>query len=119
MSRYMNDYDIQHAVGRFIRASKPNRLALAYVVQNLAEWADEHSDGWAYWQAPRNAADKAMRHIESTTNAANDAQETEDISDAQVREAVRPIKAFLTRQKAEPRHKEIILRSTVDAYDRG
>lgn len=95
--RYMNDYDIEFAVRRFTRATKPNRLALALVVQNLAEETNQVSDGWAYWPKPCRAAEQAIRLIESTTNAANDEQERVDITDAEMIAAVRPIKAFLTR----------------------
>lgn len=112
--RYMNDWDRTYAYRRFTRASKPNRLALVMVVDNLARWADNHSDGWAHWPLPARAADKAMALIESTTNAANDAQERTDITDEEMLAAVKPIKAFLTRQKVSPEAREIILRATHD-----
>lgn len=114
--RYMNDYDIHNAVSRFTRASKPNRLALALVVRNLAEWADSHSDGWAYWDKPRRAADGAMSLIESRTYADNERQEREDITDEQLLAAVKPIKAFLSRYQATPEAREIILRATHDIH---
>lgn len=109
--RYMNDYDLDRAVSRFIQASCPNRLALALVVRNLAEWANDHSDGWAYWTEPRKAANEAMSHIESTTNAANRAQEEQDITDEQMMAAAIPIGSFLRRYKASPEAKERILRA--------
>lgn len=114
--RYMNDYDIHNAVSRFTRASKPNRLALALVVRNLAEWADQHSDGWHSWPKPARAADKAMALIESRTNAENDEQERVDITDEQLLAAVKPIKAFLSRYQATPEAREIILRATHDIH---
>ena len=98
--RYMNDHDLDFARRRFTRASKPNRLALVMVVDNLREWTNRHSDGWAYWPAPARAAQRAIEHIVSTTHAANTAQEATDIADEEMLLAVRPIKAFLTRQKA-------------------
>ena len=108
---YMNDYDLHFARQRFTRSSTPNRLALVMVVDNLREWADNHSDGWAYWPKPARAAAKAMEQIASTTNVQNRAQEAQDITDAELLAAVRPIKAFLTRQKADPRDRELILRA--------
>lgn len=105
MARYMNDYDLYFARQRFTRATCPNRLALAIVVDNLREWADTVSDGWAYWQKPKRAADKAMSLIESTTNAANDEQERHDVSDEEMLAAVRPIKAFLTRMSKQNDHR--------------
>lgn len=112
---YMNEYDRTGAIYRFARASKPNRLGLAFMVDNLATWADNHSDGWAYWPKPARAAEKAMRLIESTTNAANEQQERVDITDAEMLAAARPIKAFCTRMvKAGTmtrEDREMILRS--------
>jgi len=111
--RFMNDYDLAYARRRFGRGNTPNRLALVLVVDNLREQTNLVSDGWAYWPKPCRAAEKAIRLIESTTNAANDKQEYYDISEAAMLAAVRPIKAFLTRHahvySAEQR--ELILRA--------
>lgn len=113
--RYMNDYDLDSARSRFTRASCPNRLALVLVVDNLREWADTVSDGWAYWPKPARAADKAMALIESRTNRENQEQEANDITDAEMLAAVRPIKAFLTRtMEATPEWRERILRAVSD-----
>ena len=111
--RYMSDFDLWFARRRFTRASAPNRLALVMVVDNLREWTNNHSDGWAYWQPPRRAAQLAIDHIYSTTNDANDAQEATDITDEEMLYAVRPIKSFLTKHRhiVTPEAREIILRS--------
>jgi hypothetical protein len=109
--RYMNDYDLEQARRRFTGLTMPNRLALVMVVDNLREQTDMVSDGWAYWPKPRRAADKAMALIDSSTFSVR-----EDITDAEMRAAVRPIKSFLTRHahvySAEQR--EIILRAVTD-----
>ena len=112
--KFMNDYDLYCARQRFTRSTTPNRLALVMVVDALREWADNHSDGWAYWPKPVRAAATAMGHIESRTNRENDEQEANDITDKQMKDAVRPIRAFLTRAGATPDAKERILRA-VDA----
>ena len=93
--KYMNDYDLTRAVRRFEHT--PRRRALALVVSHLAEQTNDVSDGWAYWPKPLRAAAKAIVLIESTTNAANERQEAEDITVAEFRKAMRPIKSFLTR----------------------
>lgn len=108
---FMNEYDLAHARSRFTRASKPNRLALVLVVEHLADWADNNSDGWAYWPKPCRAAERAMSLIESRTYAENQEQEDHDITDAEMQAAVRPIKAFLTRQKVRAEDRELILRA--------
>lgn len=100
---FMNDYEIDLALRRFSssNATTPNRFRLAETVANLAVWADNNSDGWAYWPKPSLAASRAMRLIWSTTNAENQAQEETDATDAETTAALRPIKAFLTRQGVE------------------
>ncbi len=110
--RYMNDYDLQTARQRFTRSTTPNRLALVMVVDNLREWADRNSDGWAYWRKPLQAATKAIALIDSYTNEERREQEREDITDAEMLAAVKPIKSFLTREKANERDRELILRAT-------
>jgi hypothetical protein len=101
--QFMNDYDLDCARSRFGRGQTPNRLALVMVVDNLREWADSVSDGWAYWPKPARAADKAMTLINSRTSRENDEQERHDITEAEMLAAVRPIKAFLTKA-AKERH---------------
>ena len=108
---FMNEYDLDEARSRFTRATVPNRLALVMVVDNLRQWADSHSDGWAYWPKPTRAAAKAMELIESRTYAENRVQEENDITDTEMRAAVRPIKSFLTRNGATAEDRERILRA--------
>lgn len=115
--RFMSDTDLLFAQTRFIRANKPNRLALVLVVDHLRKWADSVSDGWHSWPKPCRAAEQAIRLIESTTNRANDEQEREDITDAQMQAAVRPIKSFLTRM-AKERHGLYPDRAMVTAEER-
>lgn len=109
--KFMNEYDLTDARHRFISASKPNRLALVLMVERLAEWTDQHSDGWAYWPKPCRAAARAIGHIESRTYSENREQEETDVSDAEMAAAARPVKAFLTRQKVSAEQRELILRS--------
>jgi hypothetical protein len=94
---FMNDYDLDNAVSRFTRATKPNRLGLALVVRALAEETNWVSDGWHSWPKPCRAAARAISLIESRTYRENEEQERTDITDAEFRAAVTPIKSFLTR----------------------
>lgn len=110
--KFMNDYDIAFARQRFGRGNTPNRLALAIMIERLAEWADENSDGWPYWAKPVRAAQTAITLVESSTNAENEYQERVDITDVHVAAAVKPVKAFLARQGVPAERKELILRST-------
>jgi len=101
----MNDFDLHCARQRFGRGNTPNRLALTMVVDNLREWSDKHSDGWAYWPKPVRAAAKAIALVDGLDRA------TGDITDAEMSAAVRPIKAFLTRQQVSTHDRELILRA--------
>jgi hypothetical protein len=95
--RYMNDWDLDRALRSYSPSTTPNRAYLAAVVANLAEWANQNSDGWAYWPKPVQAARKAIELIDSTTNAENDRRQRVDATDAERVAALRPIKSFLTR----------------------
>ena len=83
---YMNDYDIMLAQQRF--ASHP---VLGKAVQFLAAFKDEvdsHSDGWAYWKCPVQAAKKLMEMLQGKTEA----------TEANFKKAMVPIKSFMTRR---------------------
>jgi hypothetical protein len=114
--RYMNDWDLDQARRRYGRGETPNRLALVMVVDNLRQWANENSDGWVYWPKPCRAASKAIELIESTAYPEYERRQHEDITDAEMLAAVRPIKSFLTRApqygaRVTPEDREIILRA--------
>ena len=106
MARFMNEYDINLALSRCTRLSQPNRLAAALVLDHLRDWADYNSDGWAYWAKPRQAAAKLIDLLYQEHDT--------DASDEELRAALRPVKAFLTRQKVKPTEREIILRAAED-----
>jgi hypothetical protein len=110
--KYMNDYDLDNAIRRFARGETPNRLALALTVANLADQTNNVSDGWAYWPKPCRAAEKAISLIESTSYPEYERREREDITDAELAAAVRPIRSFLTRHRDiySAERREIILR---------
>jgi len=114
--KFMNDYDLQSAIRRYTQGSTPNRLAVALVVSNLAEETNWVSDGWAYWPKPCRAAKNAIELIESTAYPEYERRQREDITDAEMRAAVRPIRSFLTRHAGiySPERRERILRA-VDA----
>jgi hypothetical protein len=63
----------------------------------MEDYANSHSDGWAYWPKPARACSKAFELIDGRTTDRFE-QERVDATDAEVTAALRPIKAFLTRQ---------------------
>lgn len=92
---WMNEYEVDEAVDRFHRTGTPNLLAAAQALQALVDWTNENSDGWPYWQKPARAARRLMELLQSV-----DRWEPQDVLAADVRAAVKPIRAFLTRQGA-------------------
>lgn len=89
---FMNDYAIDRARVMATRNRWTNRAKLVKAVNALREWADDNSDGWAYWPKPVRAAKRAMEVIEGDgTNRA-------DATEAEVKAALVPIRSFLTRQ---------------------
>jgi hypothetical protein len=107
--RFMNSYDLERAVRFYDEDTTPRRLHLAYAVANLAEWANNNSDGWAYWPKPCRAAEKAIRLIDSTTNAENEAKRRTDCTEAEHKAATVAIRSFLTRHGVTPEIKAAIL----------
>lgn len=95
--RYMNDFDLARACQRYTEERTPRRLALTLVVTALAEQTNRVSDGWAYWPKPCRAADKAISLIESTAYPEYERRQREDITEAEFKAALTPIKSFLTR----------------------
>jgi len=100
---FMNEFDRADAVYRFTRAGMPNRLRAALVVDHLANWADYNSDGWAYWPKPSNAAKGLVALIQSNHQRGVGAQVRVDATDAELAAAMKPVKAFCTRQQREGR----------------
>lgn len=83
--KYMNDYDLEMAFERAAPASY-RKLAAKFLI-NFAATINQCSDGWAYWQAPRKAAQQMMAIAEGGNHT------TEDYN-----KALGAIKAFVTRQ---------------------
>lgn len=114
--RFMNEYEIDEAVSRHIRNTHPNRLAAALVLANLRDWANHHSDGWAYWPKPARSAAQLMVLAEPM-------RAEHDVTDEELALAARPVRAFLTRSArladgrfpgrslVTPGEREVILRA--------
>lgn len=92
--KYFNDYDIARA-----EQCCGNRPVLARAIQFLKAFKDEvdsHSDGWAYWNQPVQAAAKLMGVIEIVLNW--ESPDVADITEAQLNAALSPIRSFYTRR---------------------
>ncbi len=92
--RFMNHYDMERAAMKFPPETYPNLARANLTVMRLANWADSHSDGWAYWPKPARAANRLMELLQDSDLE----WEPVDITEADLRKATTPVKAFLTRQ---------------------
>ena len=93
----MNGWEIEDAARRFGPAT-PNLAAGAATLYRLRDWTDSNSDGWAYWPKPVRAAARLIGLLEDARLASLRGGWPTDITDAELTAALRPIKAFLTRQ---------------------
>lgn len=98
--RFMNEYDVQDAAARYGYSTElPNLRIAARTLVHLMSWTNDNSDGWCYWRKPVNAAAKLMALIESV-----DRYDPADCTAAELKAALTPIKAFLTRQGVPHAH---------------
>lgn len=97
--RFMNDWDIERARQRY--ADHPVLGPAVETLDNVREWANDNSDGWAYWPKPARACARLMELIDGdgTWQALQDADQR--ATPEAYRAALRPIKAFRTRQGAD------------------
>jgi hypothetical protein len=97
--RFMNEYDIQETHHEYV--DHPVLGPATETLRNLAQWADENSDGWAYWPKPARSAVKLMELIEGdgTWQAKEDAWVR--ATPVAYKKALAPIKTFRTRQGAD------------------
>jgi len=82
---YMNDYDIALAYAR-CNSHAPMLRAVRFL-DRLREETDAHSDGWAYWRLPVQAAKQLMTLIQTKGTS---------MTDREVTKALVPIKRFYT-----------------------
>lgn len=102
---WMNEYEIEDALRLTAHFELPIARRGAEILSRLKDWTNNNSDGWPYWQKPSRAADKLMTAIHSATQASYRGDD-KDMTEAQLKAALTPIKSFLTRQGVD--HAKII-----------
>lgn len=100
---FTNEYEIDMYLNRFVQADTPNLRRGAVVLWRLAQWANDNSDGWAYWKVPTRASAK----LQSLLYANREGEQ--DVSRELLKARLTPIKAMLTRQGVGPEVKAWIL----------
>lgn len=93
---FMNEYDVQEAEQAF--RNDPVLGPAVLTLRNLVDWTNRNSDGWAYWPKPCRAAKNLQQLLQSQHRYASN---PDDVTASDVRAALRPIKAFRTRQGAD------------------
>lgn len=104
---FANEHDVEEYLNQFSGGSPesldtPNLLAGALTLARLVNWTNSNSDGWAYWPKPARSAKSLMTLLQSA-----DRFDPQDVSVADLRKALSPVRAFLTRQGVS--HDEVIV----------
>lgn len=104
---WMNEGDVEEAV--FLLNTRlpedygievPNLARGARILERLMCWTNRNSDGWPYWAKPGNAA-KGLQEVLSSQRRAFVGGKVLDLTDAELRALLSPIKSFLTKQGVE------------------
>lgn len=107
----MNEYDIEEAVVLldWHGANMPNARKAAAALLWLKNWTNWNSDGWPYWVKPRRASDSLAEAVKASVDELRLGTE-HDIADDHLVAVLRPVKAFLTRQKVDKADRPEVLR---------
>lgn len=95
---FMNEYEIENAA--LYCRDHPILGPATQTLANLADWTNHNSDGWPYWAKPCRAAQKLQGLISEAMRYRYGA-DAEGVTLAEYKAALRPIKAFRTRQGAD------------------
>ena len=108
MTFTLNEFEIETAQ---LRAAedfhRPNLQRAVLTLARLMEWTNDNSDGWAYWSKPVNASTRLQNAIYGRYFGSMQFREDfPDISSAEYKAALTPIRKFLTLQGID--HVDII-----------
>jgi hypothetical protein len=94
---WMNEYDIQRAVAQF--AQDPVLGPAARYLDAFKDEVNRHSDGWPYWRAASNAANKLTTLLHGHMWAGMGAYPILPAATMKdVQRSLTPIKSFMTRR---------------------
>lgn len=95
---WMNEHEVVDITRRFSADATPNLAVGAGVLYALMMWTNANSDGWPFWPQPGRAAATLMDTLRGAGAMARKGTLLDDIREADLNRALRPVKAFLTRQ---------------------
>ena len=93
--RFMNEYEIDDRARQY--REHPILGPATRTLEALKDCANHNSDGWCYWLKPSRAAAKLMEMVERDGTARYAHGDRDDVTAAEYRRALSPIKAFRTR----------------------
>lgn len=94
---WMNEHEITEAWRRL--ADDPVVGPAVQTLANLVDWTNSNSDGWPYYRGPANAASSLMTLVQARMY--NLPASAIEVTAETVAKALRPVKAFRTRQGAD------------------
>lgn len=92
---WMNQTEIEWAASNHHKC--PNVRKGLTLLLRLMQAVNAQSDGWAYWTAPSHAAAKLQTLLQSAGSLLHGTTGT--ITEAQLKAAIVPIRAMVTRQR--------------------
>lgn len=105
---FMNQWDVDDARRTFSSAGDldtPNLEHAAETLFALMVWANNNSDGWHSWPKPSRAS-KSLQEVLTAKMRERYSEDPTDITYAELRRILSPVKSFLTRQGVP--HDEVI-----------
>ena len=115
MTGFANSHDIARFVKLTDDGSTPNLRKLAGILDRLAAWTDNNSDGWAFWSKPSRAAGAIIARLEDFETAWLTGGFVTDVDDRARAAATTPVKRFLTRHGVDDDTRALILEGTPPA----
>lgn len=91
----MNAAEIEWVASR--QHTCPNVRKGVQLLLRLVEAVNAQSDGWAYWHAPSRSCQKLEDLLKTAGNLQHGTRGT--IAEADLKKAITPIRAMVTRQK--------------------
>jgi hypothetical protein len=106
MGFILNEYDVEYAVALANEGGVELEIEAVTTLANLVRWANENSDGWAYWAKPANASTRLQKLVQDHVLPHRYDYRPDALDEAEYRSSLAPIKAFLTRQGVD--HSKVI-----------
>lgn len=94
---FMNQWEIEQASNA--RHTCPNVRKGVKLLMALVHSVNAQSDGWAYWSAPSQSCRKLQELLKTAGNLTYGTTGT--ISAADLKKAISPIRAMVTRQRVK------------------